>query len=352
MKGFFGASLAALALATVCVGAAQAGPVEDGNAGLEALQQGDYKRAVTLFTHALASSKLVGDDREFAYSQRGAAYLKQGNYAAATADFQRALKLKPDDADAQAGLEEAQSHADEGPPQRGGGGGGSGGGATSAGGAAQAAQAGMQALNNGDYSAAISQFTRALNSGRLSDDDRELALISRGKAYAGKGQYAEATQDFNKALHLKPDDQEAQDGFAKAIVQVRARTLTPGIDTDTCTRNFSSVGSILSGKTYTGYADYPTLSAFDAFAGTFAALNVYTPVPGNAWQISAVNLDAGSITGSITPGGAGRSITLQVRIEAVGAGSRVTIVESVPGLLPTLDLKGQVCRTLADAPKG
>jgi len=334
-----------MALGVAVAGMAAAGPVEDGNAGLEALKDGDYRKAVTLFTHALGSKQLSNDDREFAYSQRGTAYLKDGNATAAVADFKRALKLKPDDADAQSGLEEAQADVGE----SGGGGGRS---EASGGSATKAAQAGMEALNSGDYARAITMFTRAINSGRLSADDKELALLSRGKAYLGKGAYRDAITDLNRALHMKADDQDAQAAFGKALVQVHAATPVAGIDPAACAKNFSTVGSILSGKTYTAFADYPTVSTFDAFAGVYTALNTYTPTPGLPWQITQADMDTGSIKGTITFADSGRAITLDVRVEASNGGSRITIVETVPGLLPTIDLRGSVCRTLSDATKG
>ena len=340
-------SICALVLVSgvTVAGAAFAGAEDDGNAGLEALKSGDYKRAETLFTRALNSGKLAGDDKEFAYSQRGEAYLKDGNAAAAAADFKRALKLKPDDADAQAGLEEAQAD-----------GGGEGGGGhrseASGGSATKAAQAGMEALNSGDYARAIIQFNRAIDSGRLSDDDKELALLSRGKAYLGKGQYRDAITDLNRAIHMKPDDQEAQQAFGKALSQVHASNPAPGIDNAACMKNFSTVGSVLSGKTYTSFAEYSGLSAFDAFAGAYTAVNSYTPTPGLPWQITEANMEAGSIKAAVTFADSGRAITLDLKIEPVGGSYRITMIEAVPALLPTIDLKGSMCRTLADIPKG
>jgi tetratricopeptide (TPR) repeat protein len=97
--------LAAVAL-PVC---AWANAVDDGNAGVDALNSGDYGKAVKLFTHAIASGQLAGDDKEFAYFNRGKAYLGEHEYKLAAADLKTALKLKPDDADAQAALAEAQA---------------------------------------------------------------------------------------------------------------------------------------------------------------------------------------------------------------------------------------------------
>ncbi|HEY2068521.1 MAG TPA: hypothetical protein VGG48_03115 [Rhizomicrobium sp.] len=79
---------------------ALANAADDGNQGLAALQQGDNDTAIRLFTHAL-NSGLSGDDREFAYANRGKAYLQKGDASQAIADLDRARQMKPDDIDAQ-----------------------------------------------------------------------------------------------------------------------------------------------------------------------------------------------------------------------------------------------------------
>jgi tetratricopeptide (TPR) repeat protein len=73
----------------------------DGNAGLEALNQGDYDAAIAHFTRAIKYGGLSPDDEEFAYANRGRAYLKKADYSAAVADLDRARQMKPDDNDAQ-----------------------------------------------------------------------------------------------------------------------------------------------------------------------------------------------------------------------------------------------------------
>jgi Flp pilus assembly protein TadD len=338
---------AALAVVTSMAIAAPAlaGPAEDGNAGLDALNQGDFARAVALFTRALSSGKLSHDDMEFAYAKRGEAYLKQGAATAATSDFKHALKLKPDDQDVQAGLSEAQSQsAADSPHGRSG--------KSSAGHAQQDAESGMNALNAGEYGQAIQMFSRAINSGALNNDDKELALLSRGKAYNQKGDYSLAVMDLNRALHLKPDDQEALGAFGVALSHMQSRTPVTGMDGPTCTKNFSAIGSVFTGKSYTGFVEYQSLPTLDAFAGVYRGLSVYTPVPGTPWQVTGANLDAGSITASITFADSGRAITLEARIEPDSGGSRITIKETVPGLLPTIDLKGSLCNILTGAAMG
>lgn len=98
---------AVAALAMGC--AAHANGIEDGNAGLKALQSGDNDGAIALFTRALNSGQLKGEDREFAYANRGAAYLNKNDLSDAIADLDRARQLKPDDAEVQDALVKAIS---------------------------------------------------------------------------------------------------------------------------------------------------------------------------------------------------------------------------------------------------
>jgi tetratricopeptide (TPR) repeat protein len=86
---------------------AHASAADDGNAGLDALNAGDYPKAASLFTRALDSGELHGDDKEFAYANRGRAYLKMGDLSRAIPDLDRACRQKPDDADAQSDLSAA-----------------------------------------------------------------------------------------------------------------------------------------------------------------------------------------------------------------------------------------------------
>jgi tetratricopeptide (TPR) repeat protein len=101
-KLVFGVSFA-LAL-VVAMPFALADGADDGNRGLQALNQGDYDTAITLFTHAIKYGRLSDDDEEFALANRGLAYLKKGDYSSAIVDLDQARQMKPDDADAQNAL--------------------------------------------------------------------------------------------------------------------------------------------------------------------------------------------------------------------------------------------------------
>lgn len=102
-------SLGAALIACAAAGAAHGGGSEDGAAGLKALDRGAYDQAIGLFTRAIAAGELSADDLEFAYYNRGKAYLGKGDSKAAIADLGKALSLKPDDPGARASLQLALS---------------------------------------------------------------------------------------------------------------------------------------------------------------------------------------------------------------------------------------------------
>jgi tetratricopeptide (TPR) repeat protein len=77
--------------------------------------------------------------------------------------------------------------------------------------------AGVEALKSGDYDKAIRMFTRALLLGKLSRDDSEFAYLNRGNAYAGKGDVDHAIADYQKAIAIKPDDEDAQSALQAAL---------------------------------------------------------------------------------------------------------------------------------------
>ena len=136
-----------------------------------------------------------------------------------------------------------------------------------------------------------------------------------------------------------------------ALGQIRATTPLAGIDRKTCNSNFTTVGSLATGKTYTSFADYPTVTTLDAIAGLYVALASYTPVPGTPWTVTSIAIDPGSITATLADT-QNRSMSFQAVVQPVGNGSRVTVAETVPGLFFTIDLRGSLCHTLADVPKG
>jgi tetratricopeptide (TPR) repeat protein len=358
---------AALALAAGAPAHAGSGPAEDGNAGLDALGKGDYETAIKMFTRVLKSPGLSPSDKELAYSQRGIAHLKHGDSKLAVADLQKALALKPDDQEAQSALDQAKAGgaqtAEAAAPSRGGAG------RSSPGRAQDDANAAMKALERNDYALAVRLFSRALDSGGLSQEDAEFALVSRGKAYLGEGAGSAAVLDFDRALHIKSDDQEAQTGLGQALSSLHARTAQTPVDLATCSAAYSSSGNFLSGKTYKVSAVYPALPPVDAVAGAYAYLLA------NQWDVSAVDVSGGTIAAShgvpaavrvaaptinvpffgsqqIPVAGGGKGYAIRVQVEPSGAGSKTTLTETVAGMQVSIDVKGALCGFLAEVPKG
>jgi len=75
------------------------GPTADEAAGEAAWQKGDADATIAAFTRAL-DKKEPGANPHYDYVMRGVAYAKKEQYEQASADFDQALMLKPDDVDA------------------------------------------------------------------------------------------------------------------------------------------------------------------------------------------------------------------------------------------------------------
>jgi len=70
-------------------------------------------------------------------------------------------------------------------------------------------KAGIAAANKGDFDKAIELFTRAIESGELSRENRSIAYYNRGRARGEKGNYDKAIADFDRALEINPTLAEA-----------------------------------------------------------------------------------------------------------------------------------------------
>ena len=110
MRGF-----AAILLFVVATNAYAAGqrrvPSVNFTAANEAFVQGDYARAVALYTALLARKGLSSSDKETIYLNRGYSYLNLQRPSEATADLHQALILHPKDEEAAAGLSSINNHA-------------------------------------------------------------------------------------------------------------------------------------------------------------------------------------------------------------------------------------------------
>jgi tetratricopeptide (TPR) repeat protein len=339
MKSWIGA-----ALLLWVAGAAIATPTEDGNAGLDAFDRGDFASAVAMFTKALNSHQLSKDDEEFAFEKRGSAYLRLGDYRSAVADLEQALKLKPDDQDAQTQLDSALYH--KAGANGGGASAGPEGGRDTPAQAIADATAGLAALNRSAPGEAIPLFTRAIESGALANDQVELAYLSRGKAYLLGLEHKKAIADLNAALHLNPADQEAQTAFSNALMGLRSTEVVAPVTREVCAANYGSEGNFIAGRTSHAWAEYPSLSPVDAFAGAFAFLI------NEKFEVKALDLGQGTISASAQIPHSPRSVLLDVKVEPSGAGSKVTMTITIGSLLIGTDIKGYLCKGLASVASG
>jgi tetratricopeptide (TPR) repeat protein len=92
----------------ISVSVARADGLSDANAGLDALNHGDYSRAVMLFTRAIKIGKLSPADKELAYVKRAQAFLGEKRADLALADLDKAQALDPKDSDIAALRAQAQ----------------------------------------------------------------------------------------------------------------------------------------------------------------------------------------------------------------------------------------------------
>jgi tetratricopeptide (TPR) repeat protein len=64
---------------------------------------------------------------------------------------------------------------------------------------------GLAARSRGELDGAIDFYTQAIATGSLSDANLAIVLGSRGVTFDMKGEIDKAIDDFNEAIHLKPD---------------------------------------------------------------------------------------------------------------------------------------------------
>ena len=144
------------------------------NRGVAYGVKGDHDQAIQDYDKAIA----LNPDAAEAYNNRGVAYGVKGDHDQAIQDYDKAIALNPDDAEAYYNRGVTYGEKDE---------------------HARAIQ---------DYDKAI-----ALN------PDHAKAYCNRGVAYKKKGELARAIQDYDKAIALKPDAAEAYQNRGMAYVQ-------------------------------------------------------------------------------------------------------------------------------------
>jgi tetratricopeptide (TPR) repeat protein len=157
-------SLFAAFLLALCAAGAEAASYDDFAQGLAADQHGDSVLAVTFFTSALAAGDLSAGLLPQAYRGRGLAYLRLRRCDLALADFDAALKLKPDYGDA------------------------------------LALRAGAHACRK-DFTAALADFSALIDKAPVAE-----SYAGRGRLRWETGDFADAADDFAQQLRLAPSN--------------------------------------------------------------------------------------------------------------------------------------------------
>ena len=126
--------------------------------------KGDYDRAIADWDRAIQLKPDYAD----AYNNRGLTYDSKGDHDRAIADYDKAVQLKPDFAEAYLGRGAAYNY-------------------------------------KGDYDRAIADYDKAVQL----KPDYAGAYNNRGIAYDSKGDHDQAIADYGKAIQLKPDYADA-----------------------------------------------------------------------------------------------------------------------------------------------
>jgi tetratricopeptide (TPR) repeat protein len=176
----------------------------------------DFKLAVQACTATLRDGALSGADLAMAYGDRGFAYERLDQLDKAIADFDAAIRLKPDYALAFGGR-------------------------------------GLAYDNKGDTDRAIADYSQAL---RLKPDLTE-ALNNRAKVYFDRGDLTKAMADFSQAIRLRPDFFIAFDGRANVYAK-RDEPLKAIVDYTEALRLRPDYANALNGRgaAYSDMGDY------------------------------------------------------------------------------------------------
>ncbi|MCH9050323.1 MAG: tetratricopeptide repeat protein [Proteobacteria bacterium] len=134
-------------------------------------RKGEYDRAIADYDQAIR----LKPDYALAFNDRGVAYYRKGEYDRAIADFDQAIRLKPDYA--LAFNNRGSAYDDKGDHDR----------------------------VIADYDRAIADFTQAIRLDTLEGPRKAWPFNNRGNSYRAKGQYDRAIADFDRAIRLNPD---------------------------------------------------------------------------------------------------------------------------------------------------
>lgn len=98
MKKILFAALLLLCLMVCVTSSGCSSESNDINAGIATAKEGDFDKAIGLFTRAIESGKLSRENLSIAYYYRGLARGKKGDYDKAIADLTKAIEINPNDA--------------------------------------------------------------------------------------------------------------------------------------------------------------------------------------------------------------------------------------------------------------
>lgn len=149
-------------LATLAAATAWADTFSEGQA---ALMRGDYAEAIRLFTMDIDSGRNTPDNLAVVYNQRGLAYRRSGKPDLAIADYNRAMKLAPNDADL-------------------------------------FNNRGIAFKAKGELQQALADYNRAIEL----NTKQATAYYNRSIVYEKLGRLVEAIADVKRFIKLKPDD--------------------------------------------------------------------------------------------------------------------------------------------------
>ena len=135
-------------------------PIAYNNRGMAYGEKGDYDHAIEDYNRAIDLEPDYAD----AYHNRGVAYHQKGDYDHAIVDYDRAIELKSNYVIAYYSR-------------------------------------GVAYGDKGDYDHAIEDYNRAIDL----EPDYASAYHNRGVSYYQKGDYSCAIEDYNRAIELKPD---------------------------------------------------------------------------------------------------------------------------------------------------
>jgi tetratricopeptide (TPR) repeat protein len=223
--------ISALAIAICIAASAHADVLDLLRAGLAARSRGDFDAAISFYTQAINTDALAPPHLAVVLNSRGVAYDIKGDPDKAIKDFDAAIQLKADYAEA-------------------------------------FINRGLAWVNKSEYDHAIVDFTEAAS---LDARGAFLAFSNRGGAYADKGDYDRAIEDYGRAIRLRPDYADAYYGRARTYTAL-GQTENAIADYDAAIRikpnfpdayNNRGVLNIAKGETAQAIADFDAAIRFN-----------------------------------------------------------------------------------------